>query len=505
MFQAEQENNSYLSALQHSFFKKVEESSQHVDNMLPVQSFDPLGENLNKTFPIKNDEFNDMYTKCGDNLLSTMSSRKSETINNKGPYEPGSGFNCLYSGFFGQKNDNAMSQAAQNFYTVTKPFPMAEDEKKTDFYKKADKVSSGFDLLNCQIGNKRQKAETCEFNGSFIDNFSGDKINQSNVSNITSFSNSSYSFNDLVKSVSLSNLKKKKGKFYLTLVLSSEELMLEKIKKEKEEMQRLRNLNSNFVDRAKNYLPKPINPSPLTIIKPFNLSSNNNKMLTKKRTPNSNIEEVNSRITDAMKKKFEGQSQNPLEIIKLQKTPPNVKYMKKTSTRSRSKSPMKTEEDLHSLSSRIEKYCVISGRSTIKSKSPTKNLFSNKEDGIFNLHLSNIMNTTKNSNSFTNSVFSSSMKKHFSMTNMSTEDKIAQEMKNFKFKAKPLNKNLFAKKPEIESFESILQKTRMEKKALDFKEKEDKKMNKIAQIKTNKFRNVNKENFNQNYSMKVDY
>jgi hypothetical protein len=270
-------------------------------------------------------------------------------------------------------------------------------------------------------------------------------------------------------------------------------------------MQRLRNLNSNFADKSKNYQPKPINPSPLTIIKPFNLSSNNNKMLTKKRTTNNNIEDVNSRITEAMRKKFEGISQNPLDLIKLQKTPPNVKHMKKTLNRSRSKSPMKTEEDLQSLSSRIEKYCVISGRSIKKSKSPIKNLFDNKEDGIFNLHLSNIMNTTKNSTTCTNSVFSSSLRKHFSISNMSTEDKIAQDMKNFKFKAKPLNKNLFAKKPEVESFESILQKTRMEKKALDNKEKEDKKLNKISQMKTNKFRNFNKENFSNNYSMKVDY
>jgi hypothetical protein len=212
MLQAEQGNSEYLTALQHSFFKKVEDNPQQIESMLPVKNFDPLGENDRLNFPTKNGEFNDLYIKSGDNLLSTMSTRKSENMNNKSSYEPGSGFNCLYSGFFGQKNEDVMSQAAQNFYTVTKPFPMAEDEKKSDCYKKDCMLSPGLDISNYNLGNKRQKAEICDFNGSFIDNFSSGKINSGNVNNISSYSNCSDSFNDLVKSVSLSNLKKKKSK-----------------------------------------------------------------------------------------------------------------------------------------------------------------------------------------------------------------------------------------------------------------------------------------------------
>jgi hypothetical protein len=264
--------------------------------------------------------------------------------------------------------------------------------------------------------------------------------------------------------------------------LSSEELLIEKLKKEKEEMQRLRSTNSLYAEKVKTFAPKPINPSPLTLIKPFNLSSNNPKMLTKKRTTNANIDEINSKITETIRRKCEGV--NAMETIRLQKTPPNVRYMKKPL--GRSKSPLRTDEDVQSLSSRIEKYCVISGTRPNKSKSPVKNLFN--AEGVFGMHVSNILNTSKNSGNGLGNVYSSSIRKHFGTPQMTTEEKREQEMKNYKFKAKPLNKHIFTKKtPEIESFENILQKTRMEKENIQRGEKEEKRMNKIAEIKNSKF------------------
>jgi len=306
-------------------------------------------------------------------------------------------------------------------------------------------------------------------------------------------------------------------------ILSSEEILIEKLKKEKEEMQRLRNLNSQSLGKTKAYIAKPINPSPLTMIKPFNLSANNSKMLAKKRVTNSNIDEVNSKIMEQMKKKCEQASDKIKESVfindtlKLQKTPTNVRYMKKTLgrsvSRSTSKSPLRTKEnddEMQSLSNRIEKYCTISGLNLKEkknvSKSPLKICYGSKdnEEKMMNFHINNIFN---------NSESSTSIRKHFGTQNakIPTEEKIAKDMQTYKFKAKPLNKNIFSnnhnvnyfpqkKQPELETFESVIQKTRMEKQMIDKKEKENKKNQKVTMMKHSKvnrmFSGVNKENCN---------
>lgn len=296
--------------------------------------------------------------------------------------------------------------------------------------------------------------------------------------------------------------------------------MLEKLKKEKEEMNRLRNINFQTLEKTKTFQPKPLNPTPLTLIKPFNLSTNNSKMLMKKRI-GGNIEEINSKIAETMKRKCEEVGEKVKETvfigdtIKMQKTPPNVKYMRRTPGRSRSKSPCRfntqMDDDMYSLSSRIEKYCIISGTNknyhNVGNKSPLKLCFSSNnnqnEEKIMDTHINSIMLNTPRSPS-------TSIRRHFNHANtISTEDKIAKEMQTYKFKAKPLNKNMFSnanaglpsnipkKKPEIESFEMILQKTRMEKQMIDKKEKEDKKLNKMNLIKQGKAGiRANKENFN---------
>ena len=300
-------------------------------------------------------------------------------------------------------------------------------------------------------------------------------------------------------------------------------------------MLRLRNINSQFHEKNKSFVAKPINPSPLTLIKPFNLSTNNSKMLMKKRTTTSNIDEINSRITETMKKKCEVVGEKIKDSVfindslKLQKTPSNIRYMKKTLgrsvSRSNSKSPIKIknncEDEMQSLSSRIEKYCTISGInsgintggniniSTRRSKSPVKICFNNNrkenEDKIINLHMSSILNTDLGCMSTSTYNSSTSIRKHFS-NRTSTDNKISKEMQAYKFKAKPLSKNVFSnsanvsfnkKQPEIESFESIIHKTRMEKQAIEKSEKDAKKMNKVNLIKQNKFNkmiNGDKEN-----------
>lgn len=288
-------------------------------------------------------------------------------------------------------------------------------------------------------------------------------------------------------------------------------------------MQRLRNLNNQYAEKAKNFTPKPIVPSPLTLIKPFNLSSNNSKMLMKKRTTTGNIEEINSKITEAMKKKCEGAEEikesvfNRENTMKLQKTPSEIRYMKKSLGRSISrshskspiKSPLKNEDDLNNLSSRIEKYCTISGMNVPKNnyKSPIKVCHGSKKDNeekLFNLHMNNIFNNDplNNSNLNTSTHCSTSIRKHFGNQNLTSDEKIRKEMQNYKFKAKALNKSIFAplvkKQPEIESFEAIISKTRQEKQSIDKFEKDAKKANKMNIIKHNRFNQMNKENVSRN-------
>lgn len=316
---------------------------------------------------------------------------------------------------------------------------------------------------------------------------------------------------------------------------------MEKVKKEKEEMQKLKMINKQNVEKVKTYIKATVMPQPLTLIKPFNLSMNHSKLLMKKRVTNINVDEINSKITETMKKKCEKVGENLKEAvfahekIVLQRPEHTIRHMKKSLgrsiTKSKSKSPLKNqtennEDDVTTLTSRIEKYCVISGYKSAynnhfgmnKSKSPLKTCFSNKndaqhnEDKFFNNQVSCIlMNTSK---TLTKSTFpSTSIRKHFNNNLISTEDKIVRDMQSYKFTPKPLNKNIFGKANkktnEIESFESILMKTRMEKTEIEKVDKEKKRMDKINHMKVNKLRKDkmvrgrenridNKENFNSN-------
>jgi hypothetical protein len=64
--------------------------------------------------------------------------------------------------------------------------------------------------------------------------------------------------------------------------------------------------NTNYFEKNKNLKEyKPISLTPLTILKPFILSSNNSKMLMKKRLISTNIENINNKIKEVMRKKCE--------------------------------------------------------------------------------------------------------------------------------------------------------------------------------------------------------
>ncbi len=197
---------------------------------------------------------------------------------------------------------------------------------------------------------------------------------------------------------------------------------------------------------------------------------------------------------------------------------------------------LEEENSINNLSSRIEKYCNISKRYMKKnannisnsklnrilpcssnkknsfphldkkanqSKSPLNFYFEekNKENHLTNDNFINY-NGTENSNF--NSIYdtanaplnistcgATSIRKMFDFEN--EKDKCKENNFNSKFKAKPLKQDIFSNNSpnhisnETETFNSILEKSRQDKFALDKLEKEKAKKAKISEIKTSKF------------------
>jgi hypothetical protein len=561
-------DDSFRAGLEHSFFRHIQENISKENNFEGEDNF-TLDDDEAKS--IKREDFND-HPKNKENiisnLLSTKSSFKEDPQNLALQKLQGSNSHVFFSGYFGEKKEDARQEGFNSSHRyaplLTNPFAFNEaDHQKKTFTSNRMGFNTNTNTntnnnshleminVNARIMNGNH-SNFGNFNGSFISSSnltSNSNLNRSSTST-TKINTNQNSFNDLVKSVSIANFstsKPKKSKIYLNIILikyvellSTEDLMLEKIKKEKEEMHRLKLINKQNVEKVKCYVKQPVMPQPLTLIKPFNLSMNNSKLLMKKRVTNTNVDEINSKITETMKKKCEKVGDNLKEAvfahekIVLQKPEHSIRHMKKSLgrsiSRSKSKSPIKSqnldsnEDDVTSLTSRIEKYCVISGFKSAnnnysnvhsvsnKSKSPLKTCFSNRndlqqnEDKFFNNQVSCIlMNTSK---TLTKSF---SIRKHFNSNLISTEDKIVKEMQNYKFTPKPLNKNIFCKnnkkQNEIESIESIMMKTRMEKSEIEKIDKENKKMDKINQMKVNKLKKdtrgrenrfENKENLSSN-------
>ena len=94
-------------------------------------------------------------------------------------------------------------------------------------------------------------------------------------------------------------LKKKKK------LMSSEEIELAKIKKEKEDFKKEKLKNEKIYKKSKKYIPMTITPSPLTILKPFHLSSSYSSKYLKNRMSSTDYEinKINNKIKEKIKKK----------------------------------------------------------------------------------------------------------------------------------------------------------------------------------------------------------
>lgn len=90
-------------------------------------------------------------------------------------------------------------------------------------------------------------------------------------------------------------------------ILSSEEIELQKIEKEREEIKKMIHKNREMYENSQNYTPMKIIPKPLTTFKPFNLSSNYKNKYLKERQGNTlyEINKLNQKIREKMEQKIE--------------------------------------------------------------------------------------------------------------------------------------------------------------------------------------------------------
>lgn len=149
--------------------------------------------------------------------------------------------------------------------------------------------------------------------------------------------------------------------FYLgkKTMRTTEDIMLESINKEKQKAKTIIKTNQQYYNSHKKYAPIPVSPSPLTFIKPFNLSSSSCSEYLKKRmsnTPNE-ITEINKKIKEKLTKKckeYEDQTKNikQSEVILSNEITltPNIIKMKKV---------VDETDNMLSLSARINQYCAI--------------------------------------------------------------------------------------------------------------------------------------------------
>lgn len=198
-------------------------------------------------------------------------------------------------------------------------------------------------------------------------------INQFNLCSNETSADKKENYNSLNDSGFL-NVSQNNSKMFLEKkkkrILSSEEIELEKIKKEKEDLKKQRQIHLKCYNKSKIYKPMNISPSPLTLIKPFNLSSSGSTQCLKKRLTKTNyeIKQINKKIKEKLENKVKAYdiqvskskeppvlipSRNNISYLTSTVSPINYnKYTKKIYTDNNNDTNM-------SLSCRINKYCQM--------------------------------------------------------------------------------------------------------------------------------------------------
>ena len=149
---------------------------------------------------------------------------------------------------------------------------------------------------------------------------SNKKLLFSEMQTISNKLNNNDSFSEIKPQKSFLNKKRKH--------MTSEEIELEKMKKEKEALKLLMNKNKKLYLKSFKYSPMKITPSPLTTFIPFKLSSNNNSKFIKQGKSNTiyEVNKQNQKIRLKMQQKIEKLANNTLKDTILLN---NVDYLKK--------------------------------------------------------------------------------------------------------------------------------------------------------------------------------
>jgi len=214
-------DDSFRAGLEHSFFQNIQENIVKENNYEPVYNFsldDDDAKSINK------DEFNDHQSNKENlrgGLLSTKSTCKDESQNTTMPKLLASNSHVFFSGYFGERKDDARGDnlsSLGNAQHTTNPFAFNEiDHRKKPF----GKLQNSFQVEMINVHTKiLNNNHTNNFNGSILNSScSNGNVARSNMS-ASRYGNNSNSFNDLVKSVSISSFatsrnKKSKLKFFI--------------------------------------------------------------------------------------------------------------------------------------------------------------------------------------------------------------------------------------------------------------------------------------------------
>ena len=173
----------------------------------------------------------------------------------------------------------------------------------------------------------------------------------------------------LLSSTDFLNKKRERKK-----ILSSEELELERIKKEKEELKKQKKTFQKVYTKSKQYKPMQILPSPLTLIKPFHLSSSSSTQYLRRRLTSTNyeIEKINQKIKEKLEKKCEAYGEKMKENVFIneqivnQNSNPNIECTPINKNKFTDKITEQNSESKLSLSSRINKYCEMTSSLLLK-------------------------------------------------------------------------------------------------------------------------------------------
>ena len=283
--------------------------------------------------------------------------------------------------------------------------PLMQSKKNLsydNFLKKEKKTCSYLNQFEIKLNNQSNKKEKKIFSNSKKSNNSNsphlsiafgkcynssnseknDSINSFQKKSFTSAKKINFSYfknaNENISKISFLGKKKK--------ILSSEEIELEKIKKEKEELKKQKLINQKCYLKSKTYIPMIITPSPLTIFQPFNLSNKYSSKLLKNKI--NEIEYENYQIKKI--KVIQNNSSDEKEIINennnkinenknninIFNTPPkNIETIKYNDDKNinLNENIINVEKDL-SLTSRIKKYYEVTKDILDKQRQNEENL-----------------------------------------------------------------------------------------------------------------------------------